>query len=444
MSNTLAIAAVTIVLEELISRGVGTELERVTVRPPDKARENTDGTNQINLFLYQTVPSAAWRNTDLSNLGTSGKVPLALHLYYLVTVYGKNDEDIAGHRLLGRVMRVLNDYAILNPEDIENVLKAKLPESDLHQQVDQIRIAPQPMSLDEVSKLWTTFQTNYRISAAYEVSVVLIDSSLPLVTPLPVLTRGRPRTTAAVSSGVGWTDEGIIVQANLLPPYPTLTELLLENEQPNLLLGNKQGGVRLGDSFNLKGHHLAGTSVRLRFSHPHLDQPLVRTPPAVTDEAIPFQLPNEPDQWPAGFYLVSALVRQTDDPREDRTSNQLALPVAPQITSPIAAQRDPLDADLVTFTVTCSPQVWPNQRVSLLLNVQTDAQGQTVGWSDRELVAQPRPTKTDTLEFEVRSISPGTYFVRPRLRIDGVDSFIVQDYRSRPLKFIDYQELRIP
>jgi len=47
------------------------------------------------------------------------------------------------------------------------------------------------MSLEDVSKLWTTFQTQYRISAAYEVSVVIIESSRIVKTPLPVLTRGE-------------------------------------------------------------------------------------------------------------------------------------------------------------------------------------------------------------------------------------------------------------
>ncbi len=191
MSNSLAIAAVTTTLRNIIARGIGDELGSgsVTTRPPDKARENGESSNQINIFLYHTLPNSALRNQDIPSRvkpGETGKLPLALNLYYLITAYGQDNDDILGHRLLGAAMRVLHDAAILKPGDI----KAALSESNLHQQIERIRITPQSLSLDDVSKLWTTFQTQYRISAAYEVSVILIDSSLPVKAPLPVLTRG--------------------------------------------------------------------------------------------------------------------------------------------------------------------------------------------------------------------------------------------------------------
>ena len=44
-----------------------------------------------------------------------------------------------------------------------------LRDSDLQDQVERVRITAQPLSLEEMSKLWMTFQTQYRISAAYEV-----------------------------------------------------------------------------------------------------------------------------------------------------------------------------------------------------------------------------------------------------------------------------------
>ena len=47
------------------------------------------------------------------------------------------------------------------------------------------------MSSDEMSKLWSAIQSHYRPSAAYHVSVVLIEGNGPRVSPLPVLSRGR-------------------------------------------------------------------------------------------------------------------------------------------------------------------------------------------------------------------------------------------------------------
>jgi hypothetical protein len=169
MSNALAIAAVTATLRHLLDRGLNAGLPgtRVTTRPPDKARD-AGGGNQVNLFLYQTLPNAAWRNTDLS----AGGPPLALNLYYLLSAYGQNDDDAEpfSHRLLGEAMRILHDHPVLDPATIQEAL----PGSDLHEQAERVRITPQPLTLEEMARLWGTFQTQYRISVAYEVSVVLI------------------------------------------------------------------------------------------------------------------------------------------------------------------------------------------------------------------------------------------------------------------------------
>ena len=43
--------------------------------------------------------------------------------------------------------------------------------------------------MDEISRLWATFSTGYRISASYDAAVVLIDNNQPVRAPLPVLAR---------------------------------------------------------------------------------------------------------------------------------------------------------------------------------------------------------------------------------------------------------------
>src|SRR5256885_15296884 len=111
MSTPAAIEAVSIALRNLITNGVpDLPHQIVTTKPLDEARD-TDKRDQINLFLYQTVPNAAWRNQDMPRQiqpGETGHPPLALNLYYLVTAYGKEDDDTLSHRWLGRVMSVLH------------------------------------------------------------------------------------------------------------------------------------------------------------------------------------------------------------------------------------------------------------------------------------------------------------------------------------------------
>jgi len=148
------------------------------------------------LFLYQVLRSAAWTNQSIPRQSQPGESPaplLPLNLWYLLTAYGRDDDATQpfGHQLLGRAMSVLNDYPILSPDDIRSATTASLPRADLDKQIERVRITLQPLSVEDISKLWTGFATQYRLSAAYEISVALIESTLPAKTPLPVLTRGK-------------------------------------------------------------------------------------------------------------------------------------------------------------------------------------------------------------------------------------------------------------
>ena len=124
--------------------------------------------------------------------GETGQPPLALSLYYLITAFGRDNDSTVpfGHYLLGKAMSTLYDHALLGPQEIQLATAGALPGNDLDKQFDRVRITIQPQSIEEISKLWTGFATQYRLSVAYEVSVALIDSTQPARTPLPVLTRG--------------------------------------------------------------------------------------------------------------------------------------------------------------------------------------------------------------------------------------------------------------
>src|SRR6266571_3077091 len=225
MSTALAIAAVTATLRHLLDKNVGQGIKldnniSVTAKPPDKARDGNE--NQINLFLYQVLPNAAWRNMDIPQRVKSGETsmpPLALNLYYMVTAYGDGDNDVFGHLLLGHAMRILYDNSVLGPDEIKTAL-ASAPynlggdNSELQNQVERVRITLQPLSVEEIFRLWSGFLTQYRVSVAYEVAVVLIESTRPTKTPLPVLTRGPG-------------DSGITAQGDLIPPFPTIEEVVL-------------------------------------------------------------------------------------------------------------------------------------------------------------------------------------------------------------------------
>lgn len=420
MSNEFAVAAVTLTLRNLLDKikdiTDSDEFDQlpadakpsaeimVTNLPLDEAYEFDKAKNQVNLFLYHVEYSAAWRNMDIPgriNQGETGHPPLALNLYYVITAYGENGSELIGHLLLGKAMSLLHDHAVFGRTEIKDAFEV----SGLHEQIERLRITPQPISLDEASKLWTGFQTQYRLSAAYEVSVVLIESKHPAKTPLPVLTRGPG-------------DEGVIAQPHLIPPYPTLEATTPPNKQP---------GVRLGEVLTLSGHHLGGDNVVLRFMNPHLPRAIeVPAQAGGTEKEIEVQLPVEPANWPAGVYTLAAVISKTGE--EDRTTNEIPFMIAPRIiTIDIAPLSPPVEGQYLA-TVTCSPQVLPEQNASLLLG-------------DREFPAEDHPTKTNTLTFPLSKVKDGEYFVR--LRIDGVDSLLIDRSVTPPI-FDVSQKVTIP
>ena len=398
MSNPLAIAATTLTLQAIlqstiVSDPADTDLTdtTVTILPPDKARGNGNA-NQLNLFLYQILPNAAWRNMNIPSqvaTGETGNPPLALTLHYLLTAFGKDNDTTLpfGHHLLAKAMSILYDHALLGPDEIRSATSATFPGSDLDKQIERVRITLQPMSLEEISKLWTGLVTQYRLSVGYEVSVMLIDSTQAKKTPLPVLTRG------------------VKAPASLIPPFPALDQIQFPNSQTSALLG---------DSLILTGNNLDGTTVGLVFNHPLWSAPVEIPPlPGGTATQVTVIIPNSPANWPAGFYTVSLMVQRPTETYR-RTTNQLSFGLAPKITIAPPTSAGPN----ITYTVTCSPEVRPEQYAALLLG-------------DQEIVAQPHTTQTASLSFQAQNLSTGKYFVR--LRVDGVDSLLVNRALTPPM-----------
>jgi hypothetical protein len=414
MSNALAIAAVTATLRGLIEAGVEADPSMagvtVTTRPLDKARV-ANATNQVNLFLYQSAVNGLWRNMDIPRTvhpGGRGPAPLPLNLYYLLTAYHGSDEDgalsdgrlLGTTRLLGLAMLALHDHAVLDADAV-NANIPLLDQADYpFQQVERVRITPHPMSVDELSKLWSSFQTEYRTSVAYEVSVVLIESTRPKRAALPVLRRG---------SG----DEGVFV-------VPVAAPHLTEIELPH-----RKAAAELGDRLTLRGGDLGAEGLVVQVHHIELDAPLTLAPEADrTNDELHLQLPDPAvtptarSDWAAGFCVLSAVVQRPGLP--PWRSNAMPVGLAPLLTS-----RSPASAPAgnVTITVTCAPQIRDGQRVTLLVG-------------DREFEAASvttpaSPTAETTLVFQATALTAGAHALR--LRVEGVESVPVDFSVDPPL-----------
>jgi hypothetical protein len=437
VSNPLAIAAVTATLRNLLLRGVpDLPNQNVTTKPLDKARSPASSKDQINIFLYQTAINAAWRNMDMPRHVRPGETafpPLALNLNYLVTAFGDGDDDSLGHRWLGRAMSVLHDHPVLGAQEIQDAL---LPDnSELQEQLERVRITPQPLSLEDMSKLWTTFQTQYRISAAYQVEVVLIESARQGRMPLPVLRRGE-------------ADRGVTAEAGANLP-------MIENVRPP----NRQSSALLGDELTIFGQNLSDVAA-VRFSlvgssvsgfNPIL---IPTTTPLEAESGIKVTLPNDAaasTAWVSGFYTVAVTVNRNN---QTWSSNELPLSLAPRIDA--IAPANPIARDgtgQVTLDITCSPQVRLvesgspptlqfSQRVVLLLEPFDNPKAVSLSVTP-EAPTPPAPSmSTNTLRFvfPLANDRTGGYLVR--LRVDGINLPLV-DWTSKPPVFDPKQKVTI-
>ena len=210
MSDYLAVGGVSAVLRSLLTTAltsggpssiIGSSTTGITATSPDLITTGPSEQPQVNIFMYYASLNPALRSLGLPSASAQGaqlsNPPLALNLHYLVSAYGGNQFD--PEILLGWAMKVFHDSPVLSRQTIQDALTGLLahpnPEtqliagSTLPNQIEQIRITPESLSTDEIYRLWTAFQTSYRPTTSYQVSVVVIQDTKAFSSNLPVQSR---------------------------------------------------------------------------------------------------------------------------------------------------------------------------------------------------------------------------------------------------------------
>ena len=401
MSNALAIAGTSAVLYQMLNNvftSTGFGAVTVTAMAPDMVQtaQNSAPTLQVNLFLHQVTPNAAWRNIDLPSVSADGKSrlrnqPLALDLHYLLTAYGR--ENFEAEALLGHAVLALHETPVLARSDIQAALNpppstgntslnGTLDLSGLADQVEMLKVTPATLGREEMAWLWTALKADYRPTFPFQVTVVLIQAEGTTNAPLPVATRSIAAQTGLLTSIISVT-----------PP-------------------SGKSAASLGDTVTVSGTGLAN-AVGVFLSNAYLGiqfGPIAPSP--VTNTSLQFVLPNVPSglgasppptPLPAGVYSLSVQVQPPGFSRPV-SSNSLPLAVAPQITSALPAS---VTGASFTLNPTCSPSLLPRQQVSFIVG-------------SKEILAVPFQFTTNAPSFNFANVAPGTYLVR--LRVDGIDS----------------------
>jgi hypothetical protein len=310
---------------------------RVTIGTPRSDVQNqftTAETPRVNLFLFRVVENGWLKNQEIpghNNPSAYGHPPLSLDLHYLLTAYGtretaSNFQESLSHFLLGSAMRVLHDHAIVDDDllTVRDPVGTRLLHDSLRGEFEKIKLSLEPVTLEDLSKVWTALTQPYRVSAAYHVSVVRVESRRPK--PFPRRVKEPPAAGARV----------------LAVPfrYPRIQEIDVRwQEDP--LVEKPYPYARVLDTLVLKGTNLGSAQTRLRVGGLELAVGLTQ------DTRIEFDLPDNllPDGTPIfpdkqlqpGAQTVEVMLGIPELPAAGLPSNQAVFMLTPRIAAlPVA------------------------------------------------------------------------------------------------------------
>jgi hypothetical protein len=153
---------------------------RISLESPFDLRNND--AVRLSIYLYRISENASTKNQFpvQGNGARLRKPPLTLDLCYLVTpLVGLPPEQ---HTILGKVMQVLYDRAILEGADLTGSLAAA---------GEEIRVILNPVPLEETTRIWQAMEMSYRLSMVYLVRVAMVDSRREQFTQPVVNKRGQ-------------------------------------------------------------------------------------------------------------------------------------------------------------------------------------------------------------------------------------------------------------
>jgi hypothetical protein len=387
MSNYLAVATVTETIAQIVRDAVQPVIPgaEVTTDRPDRAAK--DAAARVNVYLYQVAPNAALRNSDLPMRqpdGTLASRPrTALDLFYLINFYGR-DEQLIGQQLLGLTTAALHEHAILTRADVVRAIEAApggfLNGSNLAEQSESIKIAPNALALEELSKLWSmAFQVPYTLSVAYQASVVLIDGS-PAATALPV-SAGAP----SVATGSA----------------PVVTSIAAD--------GAAGTPIVMGSTLVVSGRGFGGAGTTVQVG------PVILTPAPgdVSDTQIRVALTDS--RLTAGTGSLTVLVPGAAASAPARFTLQ------PTITA--VRLRKATDGGPNALRLTLDPTVWTTDPVTVMLN-RVGGQGDAPPFAFAFDVPSPpatgTPSRVPSVAVQIPGVPPGSYLVR--VSLNGTES----------------------
>ena len=313
--SVYAIQGVSEALRSVLLNNMDTDNVPVTFWAPGETIPSAATGRRINLFLYHVIESPHFKDDDWEIISPQilCPPPLSLILSYLLTPYsGVNQDNLDAHLLLADAMRVLNEHPVIEPAYLRQELRSS---------IEQIKVIPEPLSIDDLGKIWGSIESGPRLSVGYEVSVVQIEpteererriSRVREVRLTAVPTKGPPRV------------EGITPEAGPIGTTVTVT------------------------GFNFDGQYVEVV----------IDGQIVESITVVSPSTATFQIP---DGLEAGYHQIVVIVNG----RRSNGVNFVVTPYLEMVTPRQGAVNGPIDIQLLGQGITTNINLYaPDGTVS--------------------------------------------------------------------------------
>jgi hypothetical protein len=373
MSDFRAIAAVSSSLRNLLDAEMEVAAS-ISIAAPDVDITGITG-KRINLFLYKVDENAALKNMDLPGHGhpaAFGRPPLSLDLHYLVTAYGgDSEEELQTQELLGDAMRVLHSHSVILGTNLDTALR---------NEVEHIKLYLEPLSVEELTKVWSATTKPMRLSVSYLVTVVQIENLQPRKFPRAVGEPpvGGPRITAVTFRA------------------PRIDEVrVIRHDDPQ----NRERRVayaRIGDRLVLRGRDFTSDGLRVL-----VGDDVVAATVSIAPDRIEVTIPDDDALQPGATRVAvqnDLLLGEPATPHRGFSSNVAAFVIVPEVTT--------LTPNGGALTIN-GTRLWSDTLDSLTI----------IG---NEVVRSYTTETATEIAFQLPQLAAGNYLVR--VRVNGAES----------------------
>jgi hypothetical protein len=137
--------------------------------PQEMADNDTEG---LAVWLYRVVRDDQRLNAPPERIDGNQlrRTPLPVRLHYLVapiTSSGAEASPETEQVILGKVLQAFHDHPKLRGTDLQD---------DFRGTTLELNVRLEPLSLEEITRVWDALDRSYQLSVSYEVSVVYIYS----------------------------------------------------------------------------------------------------------------------------------------------------------------------------------------------------------------------------------------------------------------------------